>query len=723
MIDFLCTYVKIFKRDEKTGYTQFAVKTDVADLPRTDYGTVYCSGIIPPYPVNMPLLISGEVHGKSVQVKNCVEQSGSVAATIAFLSGSEFKGIGPATAKAIVDATGENIFEFCKQENAFDVLSQIKGMQEKEAKRLIRKVNKLSALRTLIEYITSIGGSYRNAVEIYKKYGEDSMNKIQNNPYLLRYAKVPYYTCEAIAKGNNMDAPDERRIRGLLEECISKNEKSGNTRITFHELCLLAEKIEKQANMGYTTAPLFLAAGLMDEKYVIVSEEKDVYIYSKNTYGMEKRGAEDIIRLLRAKVDLPVNKKIIEDIEAHIGIKYAKEQIDAFSLLADTGVKILVGGPGTGKTTTLNGLIQYYETINPEGKIALCAPTGSAAKRMREATKRESKTICKLLDIRPFGDYIKCKDEFDQLDYDFIIVDESSMTDLETFFMLLRAVKSGSLILFVGDPEQLESVKSGNILADLINSGIIPTVTLGHCFRQEGNTVLSDNIQKMRNGEVKLTTDESFCLKRLREETDVEDLLYTAMERFYDTKELGKTRVFSPLRNKKYELGCTILNKKLQKKYNKRKAEEGIFYGGVLFLPDDPIVLNKNNYNKGYCNGDTGVICGITCVEGDYEILVNVNGEEILLEDSELDDMELAYITTVHKAQGMECDTAILVLPRAVPVMLTRNILYVAITRAKKRVIILSEQDAVDIALKNIHHKTRKTGLTFKIKKCMAEAA
>lgn len=718
---------KVLYRDEKTGYTNFLLTTQDEEFVKVDIGEkeadIKVSGMIPLLPHKTPLLVTGtyrkDIH--KIYADKCEQRSTNDAFTIEFLKEKYFTGIGPKTIENIIHVVKGDIFAFCAQKDAAKILTAAdKSIRLGVAQILVSKINELKYLEELLHYLIPFGGDYLSAKTIYDKYGDKSIEILEENPYLLSFTGLSYEAREAIAKARRIKTHDQKRLKALIEECFRLNESKGNTCIPLKKLLLLASLIERRANMNYKTNALILISFLLQSKsdYIHRETEENLYFYTRRMYEIEERAARHIVRLSRSKEEFPVFKASVKTIEELNDISYGKEQVEAFNLFNSSGVKILTGGPGTGKSTVINGLLQYYYQMFPNHSVALCAPTGAAAKKLREVTSFKAKTIHKLLDVKAFGqDCMQYKDEYDQLPYDLIIVDESSMIDLELFMMLLSGAKSGSLVLFVGDEDQLPSVGAGNVLHDMIESGFLPSCRLKQVYRQKGNSSIVENSIRMREGQVNLVEDDSFQIIRV---SNQQALGKKALEIIYkesNGKRSSQIKVYSPVRNPKYPVSTYSINCSLHEMFGDKEGVSMV-YDGVKFTVGDPIIMTKNNYELGYMNGDEGRIVDIV-EEDDGSHTMHVamdDGSSYELSGKHLAGVELAYAITIHKSQGAECDTAILLLPKEPAVMLERSLIYVGATRAKRKNIVIVEEDALDIGIMNSKKKERYSGLNRQVR-------
>ena len=712
-----CRYAKTLYRDERSGYTLFAAKTEDRSLFLSSYGTIAIKGMIQYCPPETPLEIvceEKEENGnqyyemESYQIGSKVWED-----TKSFLSSSLFDGIGEKKAEEFLRLADGDIFSFSRQENAVEQLTLI-GIKKAKAQQAVQKINEMSEIKDIFSYLLTYGGTYEMAVDIYKKYRNGTVKKIKENPFLLLDIRIPFHLCEHLACSLGMSMYDNRRLSGLIDTAFRNNKAMGNTKMTFHRLCQLCHMIESQANAGRNTRPFYLAAALVENGYLIIKEDGEIYLYEKKWFSMEKTIAEHIERLTVKEKKKKIDRMVIEEIEKECSITYARGQRSAFSLLESPGIKILTGGPGTGKTTVINGLIMAFEKLYPDGSIRLCAPTGCAAKKMAQSTDRKAQTVHKLLDVKPYGDYMmQEKDEYDQLDVDLLIVDECSFVDTELFWMLIRAVKNGSILLLVGDEDQLLSVGPGNILHDLLEIDFIEKCRLTETFRQKKESSHYENAKRIKTGETKLLTGSDCAIIRCHTEEEMQESAREHFLKYYDREAPEKVKMFSTVKKEKYKIGTRNINNLMHQEYGKEKEE--ICYGNKRFSVGDPVMFCENNYKIGTFNGDQGVVIRIEQDGFGKKLLVKTDIGVIEISGSEFREIELSYAITTHKAQGSECEIAIILLPKKPANMLERSLIYVAATRAVNQNIFIVQEDALEIGIQTRRIHERKTGLKNRI--------
>nr|WP_297765673.1 AAA family ATPase [uncultured Butyrivibrio sp.] len=691
----------IYKRDEKTGYSNFVAREGA--MP------IFCSGVILPYHKKTPIVIKGEYRHfgdkKTFVVSDCHMKSNGINNLKDFFSSGEFKGIGPAIANMIINSLGTDAFERVRKE---DIESLVKGVGSNEDAiyRLLMQLKSITDLEDIYDYVKSIGCDYFCAKTLYNKFGKDAVNRVKNNPYILIYTNVPFMECEKIAYENKVEMCDKRRLRGIVEYIMTQNRNNGNTRMEFGELYSSVQRLEKKCGF-YKTQPLFIAEEILSDRYHTEESGKNVYVYLKDDYDFEMDIARNIRRISISKSALK-NDIPVEDIEKLLGVSYDIGQKEAFKCLETTGIKIVTGGPGTGKTTLLNGLLKKYASENKKKEVVLCAPTGCAARKMQEHTGMPAFTVHKLLGICPYEGKEE-KKTISKLTADLVVLDEGSMVDNELMALLLRSLKNDVLLLIVGDADQIASVGAGNVFSDLIESGEIESYSLSHIFRQGNKSVIIDNSKKVLEGDKNLVSGKNFVIQRFDSEKEIVDKV-VKISRQCEDKNISDIKVFTPSKNKKFAVGSIELNRALKKKSN-----DELIYGSYSFSVGDKVLFNKNNYDKGYFNGEDGVITSIQKHNNNTYVNVMTDDGPIFLESSELEDIELAYAITAHKSQGGECRNAIIVVPKKPASLLKRQLLYVEITRAKENVIILSEKDALEDAISSKFEFKRNTGLIEKL--------
>lgn len=709
-VEIVGTYENTINRNEKNGWTRFTIRSKDECLYRNRYGSILCVGNIPHYNKGMPLKLTGvwetNNYGTFLNVSHVKESSDNETVTIEYLTGL-IPGLGKNTAIKIVKEFGADIFSFVQTKDAENKIKEL--LPNINAEKLLYAIKNNIEQRKIYEYIVKYGGSYPTAVKISKNYGKNALTKLKNNPYKIGLPNgLSVEICDTIAFNEGMFIYDKKRIDSLVYEAILSLGLSGHTYVTLKMIYDRINYLTKNSVYGESIPAVIIAKSISSHKKIVMEKGDPIRIYSKTNWIYETAICQHVNRLINSSINNPYREEYISEIEAKLNITYGKKQREAFSLLKTTGIKILTGGPGTGKTTEIRGFIKLYEKMYPNNKIALCAPTGRAAQRASEATGIPALTIHRLLEFTPFGKDYNHKTLADPIDADMIIVDEVSMADNEIMAKLLGAIKNQSLVILVGDENQLESVGPGNILHDFISSDKIEVCRLDEIYRQEYDSLIINNGRKINKGNVCLSSGEEFEIYSVKSPEEAKKKLIENIKKYHKSEDLYYTHILTPV--KKTMLGVYEINKIMQDILNNRK--EKLDYGFTSFKIGDKIMMLRNNYEKGYFNGDIGVVKEIN--ENGLKIVLN-NGP-IQIEREDLEDIMLCYASSVHKSQGSEFPVTIVILPENPSIMLKRRILYTAITRAKEKVIIIAVNNALRTAIWNKKEYKRNTGLYEKLK-------
>ncbi|MBQ7131777.1 MAG: ATP-dependent RecD-like DNA helicase [Oscillospiraceae bacterium] len=714
----------IVYRNEDNGYTVFDLEskdeliTVVGELGRIDEGEVV---LLEGSYINHPRF------GMQFKAVYCEQRLPETAVSIErYLSSGVIKGIGPSLAKKIVNQFGSETLEI--MQNTPEKLTCIKGISPKKCESIAQEFAQLAGVRRIMTYLSAHGVAASYAMSAYKLYGFEAIEIIEDNPYILcnHPISLSFPKVDEIASQIKFDDSVNKRICAGLRYILEQNVLEGHT-------CVPLDKLVEKAKeyLGATEQAVY-------EAYNIEIEEHNIVEYDKNSrcfvYLYEYYDAENYIaqRLGVLNAFMPMTdfnfENLIKQEELKNAIEYEVSQKEAINLALTKGLMILTGGPGTGKTTTLNAIISIYEERNT--KVLLAAPTGRAAKRMSELTNRNAKTIHRLLevDFDINGNLSFKHNESNTLKCDVIIVDEVSMLDTLLFANLLKALKLNCRIILVGDSDQLPSVGAGNILKCLIDSKRIRTITLTEIFRQAQESCIVTNAHKIVSGELPdLDNKKSdfFFFERNNPAHGanlIVDLCSRRLPEAYEYSPIDDIQVLSPTR--KGILGTIELNKSLQAMLNphsENKDEVKTMYG--VLRDGDKVMQIKNNYDivwkrcgesgTGIFNGDIGVITEIN--RRSCEITINFDGRYAVYPYSMLEQLELAYAVTVHKSQGSEFEAVILAIPQGFDNLCYRNLLYTAITRARKLLILVGTRDRVEAMVNNNRRTLRYTCLRHMI--------
>ncbi|MBQ3169506.1 MAG: ATP-dependent RecD-like DNA helicase, partial [Clostridia bacterium] len=628
-----------------------------------------------------------------------------------YLASGIIKGVGPATAKLLVKTFGNETLEIL--ENHPDRLIEIDGIGPKRARQIAESYQMQRESRMIMVYLAGFGLTPAMSLKIYNRYKENTKAIIDRDPYRLieDIGGIGFRSADAIALSMGFQKNDEKRLRSGIQYVLSDAENNfGHTYLPYTHL------VEEAS--GLLEVPKELterSVSFQIMKGELVSEDADgeKIIYLASLYHAEAEVAVKIKKLLMDKTDADYTDKIEETIQKlhdDQGMLLSDMQKEALSLASQSRVCIITGGPGTGKTTLIQCLIQLF---SGEGEIELCAPTGRAAKRMTEATGREARTIHRLLEYSG-SDEVFQRNADSPLTAKTIIVDEMSMVDIFLMRNLLKAVKNGTRIILSGDKDQLPSVGAGNVLSDLIESGAVPVIRLTEIFRQAEKSAIVKNAHKINRGENPKVNEKNtdFFLERCKTSantlTSVLNLAKSRLPNYMNLDPMRDIQVMAPL--KKSEYGVHNLNLLLQDALNPKGIKAELKKGETIFRLGDKVMQTKNNYNIEWTKGDE---TGLGVFNGDIGFITQLDPEErtvtVTFDDGRvteydqdtLEDIELAYCMSVHKSQGSEFQAVILVLFSGPSMLMTRNLLYTAVTRAKKLVVIVGKEECIHQMVSN----------------------
>lgn len=715
------TVERIVFRNEQNGYS--VIELNVSDELITAVGIMPCISV----GEELKLLGDFKTHlsfGEQFSVEVCERSMPTTtAAILKYLSSGAIKGIGPATATKLVEKFKEATLEII--ENEPERLTEIKGITEERAKKISEEYSKIFGIRELMIYLGKYGIKPEEAIKAYKIYGQSSIERIEENPYLLceEPINISFEVADKVAY--HMQKPQENifRLRAGLIYILTHNMNNGHTCLPKDKLLEAASNfLEIELEQVEETLRKLLEEGTLQKD--IINERE--FIFTNKMHQVEIYSAGRLQMMLKFPPQKILGaEKSIELIEKKQGIKYAKLQKEAIKMALEKGILILTGGPGTGKTTTLNAII---DILGEKGeKVYLAAPTGRAAQRMSSVTGKEAKTIHRLLEVQ-WDDEDKPsfkKNEKNLLECDAIILDELSMIDASLFEGVLRALPLGCRLIMVGDSDQLPSVGAGNVLSDLIKSEIIPTVELKEIFRQSLESMIVTNAHKIVNGELPDLTvkDNDFFFININDSQKIndtiKDLCNRRLPKRYGYSPLFDIQVISP--GKKGPLGTINLNKTLQEAINSpEKSKKEININGTIFREGDKVMQIRNNYDiifarddgtsgEGVFNGDIGILLSIDKIESTLIVQFEDKYAKYTLENA--NDLDLAYAITVHKSQGSEFEAIVMPMYYGAPQLYYRNLLYTAVTRAKSMIVMVGTPWTVARMVENNKKTRRYSGL------------
>ena len=645
-----------------------------------------------------------------------------------YLSSGAVKGIGAATARRMVEEFGEETLTVLEEHP--ERLTQIRGITRKKALAMGENFRLQMGMRRLLAFLGEHEVPLQLAMPLYRKYGDRALEIIRGNPYLLVDGElgVEFSTADKLALSMGMEGDDPQRIEaGLLFE-LAHNLDNGHAFLPRRKLLpATAQLIELE---GETEALEDALEALLERGEVIqetVANEEAVYLH--DLYEAEQYVAFRLSEMARGEQVPPAGLDgLIDRIQAEQGIVYAPQQRQAVELAAASQVMLLTGGPGTGKTTSLRGVLALFEQLGLE--TALAAPTGRAAKRLGELCGMEAATIHRLLETQydpRSGRLVFARDEDDPLRADAVIVDETSMVDILLMRGLLSALRPECRLILVGDPDQLPSVGPGNLFSDLIRSGVVPMVRLTEIFRQAAESAIVRNAHGVNRGELPDLRDNKhdfFFLRRKDPARAAETIVELVQTRLPQNMGIPpeQIQVLSPTR--KRVTGTAALNRAIQEAVNPPAPDRPERrFGEYVFRQGDRVMQVRNNYDVIWKDGLT---TGMGVFNGDIGRIVEVdNRSELITVDFEgrlveytpdmLGELEPAYAITVHKAQGSEYRAVILSVSDGAPVLLTRGVLYTAITRARELLILVGDEDVVARMTANDRQQRRYSGLRWRL--------
>jgi len=642
----------------------------------------------------------------------------TVPATVAgiekYLGSGLIKGIGPVYAKRIVQHFKEDTLRILEEEP--DCLVEVEGIGQKRVEMIKKAWQEQKEIKNVMLFLQSNGVSTAYAVKIYKTYGNESIEIVKANPYRLAddIWGIGFKTADKIARQMGFDKNSFERCRSGIVYVLNELSNDGHC---YAERQQLVEEAERMLEIERSLIDVTLDR-MIEDKTVIFDAGEAVFLppFYHSELGTAKRIKEILSeKSLYHTADVD---SIIENIQRQHKISYDQVQKDAIKTAAASKFMVLTGGPGTGKTTTTLAIIHVFQRLG--ANVFLAAPTGRAAKRMSEATGMEAKTIHRLLEYQPAQGYKKNGDN--PLECDVLIIDETSMVDIILMYNLLKAVSNETVVILVGDVDQLPSVGAGNVLKDIIDSGMVNVVRLTRIFRQARGSAIITNAHKINKGEfpeLKGGRESDFFFISEEEPSKVvqiiRELCAKRLPTYYQADTVSDIQVLCPMQ--RGETGAANLNAVLQEALN--PAGIAFKYGGSIFRLGDKVMQIKNNYDKNVFNGDIGIITQMDIEE--RTLVISFDGNPVDYDATELDEVVLAYATTVHKSQGSEFKIVVAPLTTQHYMMLQRNLLYTCVTRAKKVLVLVGTKKAVAMAVRNNKTTKRNTRLAERLSALLNE--
>lgn len=652
-------------------------------------------------------------YGKQFKAEACERLPPETVSEIKrYLGSGIIRGLGPSMAKKIADKFGEESLEII--ENQPQRLTEVNGITADRALYIGNEYKRICGVKTVIEFLGEYGLGPQTAISVWQKYDNSGVGMIRENPYLLcrNGIDVDFETADRMGENFKIDSCDLNRVNAAITHVLKENANDGHT-------CLPQEALQNKVcnnfQISLDSFDIALDKGIDSAEYGILTSGQKSRVYLSQYYQAERYIADKLSQMLKLNVSEQYDfSEEIAGVEWTEGINYEMLQKAAINGCLGNNLFILTGGPGTGKTTTLNAVIQLLK--QKRKSLGLAAPTGRAAKRMSELTGENAKTIHRLLEVTMNSENLLNfkRNEMNPLKLDVIIVDEMSMVDVLLFESLLRAVRVDSKLIMVGDSNQLPSVGAGNVLRDLISSGLIPTVELKEIFRQAAESLIVTNAHRIISGEMPELgiRDKDFFFMEKSTEGEIAKLVIelnkTRLPNTYGFSPFDDIQVLTP--TKMGAAGTKELNKSLQLALNppSRNRRELRFYDAV-FREGDKVMQIANDYDAawkkggekgtGIFNGDIGLIAEIDPYSGN--MLINFEGRVACYTQSMLNRIEHAYAITIHKSQGSEYNAVIMPLTNRTYNLLFRNLLYTGVTRAKTILIVVGQKSTINEMIQN----------------------
>ena len=706
MIKLRCVIEHITYQNQENGYSVMKVKVkDYSDL-------VTLVGNLLDVPVGAVLLCDGDwkVDKKYGRQFVCETWEEVMPATVygieKYLGSGLVKGIGPKFAHLIVEKFGTETIEII--EDNIERLREVPRIGKRRIEKIRESWEKQKDIKNVMLFLQQYGVSTAYAAKIYRQYGKESIDKVQDNPYRLAddIWGIGFKTADSIASKMGYEKNDLRRCKSGISYTLNELSNEGHVYAVEEQLIETAKKL-----LEADEEPIRQAVTEMIASEDLIREDEAIYL--PPFYHSERGTAKKLLALLQDQTPTLFGLKAdIKAIEKVSGIEYDEVQIAAIKQAVRSKVMVLTGGPGTGKTTTTQGIIAAYKTAGM--RILLAAPTGRASKRMSEATGMEAKTIHRLLEFNPQDGY-KRNDE-NPLEGDALIVDECSMIDIILMYNLMKAIPENMRLVLVGDIDQLPSVGAGNVLRDIIDSEKIPVVRLTRIFRQAQSSRIVMSAHAINQGRYPDTSNgkqtDFFFIKNEEPEQVAEEIVKLVKHRLPKAynQPLNNIQVLTPMQRS--VVGAANLNMMLQQALN--TSNLGISRGGTTYKLGDRVMQVRNNYDKNVFNGDIGIVEQVSME--DRTLFVRFDDNLVEYEASELDEVTLAYATTIHKAQGSEYPIVVIPVLMTHFVMLQRNLIYTGITRAKKICVLIGQPKALAYTIRNLTVTKRNTKLKERLR-------
>lgn len=706
MIKLRCVVEHITYQNQENGYSVMRVKVkDYADL-------VTLVGNLLDVPVGAVLLCDGvwkmdKRYGRQFVCETWEEvMPATVYGIEKYLGSGLVKGIGPKFAHLIVERFGTETIDIIEED--IERLYEVPGIGKKRVEKIRESWEKQKDIKNVMLFLQQYGVSTAYAAKIYRQYGKESIDQVKENPYRLAddIWGIGFKTADGIAGKMGYGKNDLRRCRSGIQYTLNELADEGHVYAVEEQLIEAAGKL-----LEADREPIVQAMAGMIASEDLIREQEAIYL--PPFYHSERGTARRLLALMTSRSSALFEGNVdIQAIEKATGVGYDDVQVAAIRQAVRSRVMVLTGGPGTGKTTTTQGIIAAYRAAGL--RVLLAAPTGRASKRMSEATGMEAKTIHRLLEFNPQDGYKRNDDN--PLEGDVLIVDECSMIDIILMYNLMKAIPVQMRLILVGDIDQLPSVGAGNVLRDIIDSGQVPVIRLTRIFRQAQSSRIVMSAHAINQGRYPDTSNgkntDFFFIRKDDPEQVAEEIVKLVKHRLPKAynQPLSNIQVLTPMQRS--VVGAGNLNMLLQQALN--TSTLGISRGGINYRLGDRVMQIRNNYDKNVFNGDIGIIEKVNME--DRTLCIRFDGSLVEYEASELDEVTLAYATTIHKSQGSEYPIVVIPVLMTHFVMLQRNLIYTGITRAKKICVLIGQPKALAYAIRNLTVNKRNTKLKERLR-------
>lgn len=706
MMKLRCVVEHITYQNQENGYSVMRAKVkDYADL-------VTLVGNLLDVPVGAVLLCDGvwkmdKRYGRQFVCETWEEvMPATVYGIEKYLGSGLVKGIGPKFAHLIVERFGTETIDIIEED--IERLYEVPGIGKKRVEKIRESWEKQKDIKNVMLFLQQYGVSTAYAAKIYRQYGKESIDQVKENPYRLAddIWGIGFKTADGIAGKMGYGKNDLRRCRSGIQYTLNELADEGHVYAVEEQLIEAAGKL-----LEADREPIVQAMAGMIASEDLIREQEAIYL--PPFYHSERGTARRLLALMTSRSSALFEGNIdIQAIEKATGVGYDDVQVAAIRQAVRSRVMVLTGGPGTGKTTTTQGIIAAYRAAGL--RVLLAAPTGRASKRMSEATGMEAKTIHRLLEFNPQDGYKRNDDN--PLEGDVLIVDECSMIDIILMYNLMKAIPVQMRLILVGDIDQLPSVGAGNVLRDIIDSGQVPVIRLTRIFRQAQSSRIVMSAHAINQGRYPDTSNgkdtDFFFIRKDDPEQVAEEIVKLVKHRLPKAynQPLSNIQVLTPMQRS--VVGAGNLNMLLQQALN--TSTLGISRGGINYKLGDRVMQIRNNYDKNVFNGDIGIIEKVNME--DRTLCIRFDGSLVEYEASELDEVTLAYATTIHKSQGSEYPIVVIPVLMTHFVMLQRNLIYTGITRAKKICVLIGQPKALAYAIRNLTVNKRNTKLKERLR-------